>query len=258
MFIDFKYRYYGDYEEHIDYGYYWAYGLLDTNDWILGQVENRIVATDYDNYALTYGCKTILGFIHFDYSTLMSREKSIQERYVTKARAVLSDIGYDLGSWISDAGECDLITEAPPSHYYDPNLEERNAKQDMLAVYERGPYFEWYQSWNAIYTNSTSEEYVTYDQQDPKTKLCYDVMSGNALDVAPHGPITGPLKWNMNKDAEGKPQKIETGFKQLLTDAPDDGEFFIFYSAILDDSDYNNVLMADIFLYAYELNETTV
>ena len=90
MTIDFKYAYYGDNVEIIDEGYSWTYGLLDTGDWILGQVENRIVATDYDNYALTYGCKTIFGFVHIDYSTLLSREKKIQKRYVDTAREILA------------------------------------------------------------------------------------------------------------------------------------------------------------------------
>ena len=78
------------------------------------------------------------------------------------------------------------------------------------------------------------------------------------MEKAPYGPITGPLKWaaDTKKDASGKPQKIETGFKKKIQDAPE-GELFILYSTILDDTDPKNVLMADVIMYAYDLDEKT-
>ncbi|XP_049773135.1 apolipoprotein D-like [Schistocerca cancellata] len=48
-----------------------------------------ILGSDYDNYAVAWSCKKILGIFHYKYSWLLSREKSPSKEVINKMKAVL-------------------------------------------------------------------------------------------------------------------------------------------------------------------------
>lgn len=60
-----------------------------------------VIDTDYEHYALVYGCDQYWGIFYGAYATLMSRADYIDSTYVTKAKNTLFDIGYDYNTnWV--------------------------------------------------------------------------------------------------------------------------------------------------------------
>ena len=71
-----------------------------------GNIEHTILDTDYDNYALIYGCRNI-GIFHDKYVTLLSREKFVQFPYVKAAKDKMDEINYDYNTyWLNVGAEC--------------------------------------------------------------------------------------------------------------------------------------------------------
>mmetsp|Transcript_1287 Transcript_1287/g.1574 ORF Transcript_1287/g.1574 Transcript_1287/m.1574 type:complete len:89 (+) Transcript_1287:379-645(+) len=61
-----------------------------------------IIGTDYDHWALAYGCSDLFGLAHFQWATLLSRGISLEEPFLKAAKKVLRDeFSYDYDTnWI--------------------------------------------------------------------------------------------------------------------------------------------------------------
>jgi hypothetical protein len=46
--------------------------------WFWGYKTHYIIDTDYDHYALAYGCDNYWGFFYGSYATLLSRDKYLE------------------------------------------------------------------------------------------------------------------------------------------------------------------------------------
>jgi len=56
-------------------------GTAFYNEW--KQKEFNILNTDYNNYAVVYGCDEFLfGLLYYEWSALLSRTKSVEREYV--------------------------------------------------------------------------------------------------------------------------------------------------------------------------------
>eukprot|EP00356_Strombidium_inclinatum_P003882 CAMPEP_0170496536 /NCGR_PEP_ID=MMETSP0208-20121228/21974_1 /TAXON_ID=197538 /ORGANISM="Strombidium inclinatum, Strain S3" /LENGTH=87 /DNA_ID=CAMNT_0010773107 /DNA_START=264 /DNA_END=524 /DNA_ORIENTATION=- len=63
---------------------------------LLFEMQYEIISTDYDNYAVAYGCTNYFSFLwHFDTGTLMSRTPHLAERYVREAKHALKRVGFN-------------------------------------------------------------------------------------------------------------------------------------------------------------------
>jgi hypothetical protein len=75
--------------------------------WGGGTFEHMVIDTDYDNYAIVYGCDTYYFFFHGYYATLLSREPYVEYPYVRKAKDKLETIDYDYASyWVKSGLFC--------------------------------------------------------------------------------------------------------------------------------------------------------
>lgn len=57
-----------------------------------------IVDTDYDNYAVAYGCDNYFFFLTVEYATLLGREPFMEYPYVRAAKDYLDGINYPYGT----------------------------------------------------------------------------------------------------------------------------------------------------------------
>mmetsp|Transcript_33624 Transcript_33624/g.51830 ORF Transcript_33624/g.51830 Transcript_33624/m.51830 type:complete len:196 (+) Transcript_33624:245-832(+) len=80
--------------------------LLDHNinvvDAVPGLIhpQHEILATDYDNFAIRYGCTDYLGLaFHVQTATLLSRTPHLPEPYVSKAKHALKRVNYWYNVW---------------------------------------------------------------------------------------------------------------------------------------------------------------
>ena len=48
----------------------------------VGKVQHYVLESDYDNWAIIYGCSQFLGIFYGSYSTLLSRKPILDYRYV--------------------------------------------------------------------------------------------------------------------------------------------------------------------------------
>ena len=61
-----------------------------------GDFPHYIIDTDYDNYAVAYGCKDFFfGFFHGSFATLLSRETEILDVYADAVTDFMEDAPYD-------------------------------------------------------------------------------------------------------------------------------------------------------------------
>ena len=71
-----------------------------------------MIDTDYDNYALVYGCDRLwtstLGILAFEKVTFLSKEKYTQFPYVLKAQQKLKEIGYNYFDLVKPGLECGI------------------------------------------------------------------------------------------------------------------------------------------------------
>ncbi|CAG0907525.1 unnamed protein product, partial [Darwinula stevensoni] len=59
---------------------------------ILG--EYQVVAADYDNYAVTWGCREMLnGMLHFQVMYLLGRRPQLEDHYINEAKRKARDMG---------------------------------------------------------------------------------------------------------------------------------------------------------------------
>lgn len=101
----------------MDKSWWWAkrigkkllFGVPDTGYiWHdFAQYQHYVIDTDYDNYAVVYGCDTYYLFFHGWYATLLSREKFVEYPYVRAAKDTLDNINYDYGNlWLNKGEMC--------------------------------------------------------------------------------------------------------------------------------------------------------
>lgn len=78
------------------------------NGWIYGYNPHYIIDTDYDNYALVYGCDWyVMPGIWVEYATLLSREPYLEYPYVRAAKDFLNEVGYAYDAyWMKPGIEC--------------------------------------------------------------------------------------------------------------------------------------------------------
>jgi hypothetical protein len=53
--------------------------------WPWDKRHHQILATDYENWAVMYGCDNYFGFFHGRYANLLSRELYLETKYVDAA-----------------------------------------------------------------------------------------------------------------------------------------------------------------------------
>lgn len=77
------------------------------HDFPVGKIQHYVIDTDYENYAIVYGCKRFMGIFVFSYATLLSRYPTIEYKFVRKAQEKLEEIKYDHGSlWVETGSYC--------------------------------------------------------------------------------------------------------------------------------------------------------
>ena len=120
-----------------------------------------VLDTDYDNWAVVYGCDTYYLFFHGYYATLLSREPFADYPYVRAAKDALDIINYDYGNnWVKTGIKCGFDAA-------------KTLDEVMIDIFETPP------DWN-VYNMDRKGTYEAY-------KLYY---GGNDM---PYGFITGPL-----------------------------------------------------------------
>jgi hypothetical protein len=81
------------------------------NNGIFGYNTHYIVDTDYDNYALAYGCDQYWLFFYGEWATLLGREPFMEYPYVRKAKDFLDVIEYAYDTnWVKPGLECGFDT----------------------------------------------------------------------------------------------------------------------------------------------------
>lgn len=79
----------------IDLGLFW------------GKKTHYIIDTDYDNYALAYGCDNYFWVFYGEWATLLSREPFVEYPYVRKAKDKLNYIHYPYDAyWVKPGLQC--------------------------------------------------------------------------------------------------------------------------------------------------------
>lgn len=70
------------------------------------------MATDYENFAVVYGCDNYFGLFHGRFATLLSRTEYLESEYVDLAVKTLRDYKYDTSFWWVNTGEkCNFEAE---------------------------------------------------------------------------------------------------------------------------------------------------
>ena len=66
---------------------------------------HQIIETDYDNYAIAYGCDNIIGgLFHLRWANLLSREPYLQYEQVRSAKERVNSFNYDWDFWWLKSG----------------------------------------------------------------------------------------------------------------------------------------------------------
>jgi hypothetical protein len=86
--------------------------MIDYGIW--GRYTHYIVDTDYENYAVSYGCDNYFIFFYIQWATLMSKEQFLEYPFVRKAKDFLDTIDYPYDTfWVPNGESCGF--EAAPT-----------------------------------------------------------------------------------------------------------------------------------------------
>ena len=112
--------------------------------------DHEIIATDYENYAVVYGCQNLLfDTYHYHYASLLSRSEKLSPIHVDLAHRKLVEYGYDTDQeWETESSElCDfdaktsletineLFETQPDWGKYQPDSENtKNVKKYFYTV----------------------------------------------------------------------------------------------------------------------------
>ena len=169
---DFNHRFFGgnDTQElYISYTNWWTWASDGTPFEFSGFLNlvrrhHEIVETDYDNYAIAYGCDNIFGgLFHLRWANLLSREPYLQYEHTRFAKNRLVSINYDWDYWwLKSGARCGYIP-APT--------------QDdvMVELFDSEP------------------DWTPFVPESPKTQRAQLLFAEDSN--LPHGPITGPLTY---------------------------------------------------------------
>ena len=149
--------------------------------------EHFILDTDYENYAISYGCDNYFGIFHGRWATLLSRTNYLESQYVDKAKGLMRDIEYDFNFWWRQTGESCGWEIAP------------TAEQTMKNVFQTEP------NWEA------------YKPVSSGTKRSKEMFSGET--DLPQGSVIGPIQY-------GK-QFLETPLEKHLLHSDYDEFFYL-------------------------------
>lgn len=129
--------------------------------------QHFVLDTDYDNWAVVYGCDTYFLFFHGWYATLLSREPFVEYPYVRAAKDKLDTINYNYDNWVKTGLECGFDAA-------------KTLDEVMIGIFETVP------DWNVyggLGKYGTNEAY----------KLYY---GGSDM---PYGTIVNPLVWSYSE-----------------------------------------------------------
>ena len=113
------------------------------HEWPLGKVQHYVYESDYDNWAIIYGCKQFFGFF-VSYATLLSRKPSLDYRYVKQAQFKLDEINYDHEKlWVETGGFCGFDAQTTPIKEImnvlsnEPDWDVYNPKSDQTKRFKQ-------------------------------------------------------------------------------------------------------------------------
>lgn len=151
-----------------------------------GKNQHYVIDTDYDNYAVVYGCDQYFGFFYGKYATLLSREKYVEFPYVKAAKDKLKEIDYNAGEkWVKTGIQCGFDAALTPDEV-------------MLSVFEHQPLWSDYGD-----KSNTQRAKVLFTGEAAQANV--DEFASNfnaALGIfgnVPYGFITQPLQWPDNR-----------------------------------------------------------
>mmetsp|Transcript_18702 Transcript_18702/g.28653 ORF Transcript_18702/g.28653 Transcript_18702/m.28653 type:complete len:154 (+) Transcript_18702:278-739(+) len=107
---------------------------------------HQVIGTDYENYAVVYGCDNIwwtANLFNYRYSLFLSKHKHLEGKYVSKAKQALNKVGYEYDKWWLDNPASDSC-----GYHYDPTVE-----QDAVKMFGTTPLWSEYGSFNS-YNNA--------------------------------------------------------------------------------------------------------
>lgn len=132
----------------------------------MNKKHHQILETDYDNFALVYGCDDMFfGLFHFRYATLLSRSMQLDQLYLHKAHRRLEDLDYEYPFWWEKIGEpCGI--DADKTH------------DDLF-----------------LEVLSVEPDWTKYAAESANTKRVKELFNKSSNHL-PSGPITGPIDWD--------------------------------------------------------------
>lgn len=99
--------------------------------------QHYVISTDYDNYAVVYGCDHYFLFSYISYATFLSRTTYAEQPAISSAKAKLSEIENPYNSqWINAGSSCGWAV-APTRE--EQMVEDVFAKTPNWADYTDGP-----------------------------------------------------------------------------------------------------------------------
>ena len=98
--------------QFIDFNPYDGVTYIDHGIW--GKYRHFVLDTDYDNWALIYGCDFYMGLFHVNWITLLSREKFMAYPHIKAAKDVIDNLPntvYDYNThWFNPGERCGFET----------------------------------------------------------------------------------------------------------------------------------------------------
>ena len=91
-----------------------------------------VLGTDYENWALVYGCDQYFGFWKGESATLLSRTEFLDGQYVKEAKSLLNSLEYDyIDLWVDPGISCGW--EAAPT--FDELMIEVMSREPLWSDY---------------------------------------------------------------------------------------------------------------------------